>query len=116
VELKEIRRSVSELCVFMKPERGVTYTTQFIGTRKGYDPRSEPVIGKDGQPLRATQRYSKDVGAVLAEEKGNSACYKLKGDEIYVRAKIISSREKANPAFLGDKETAWVQPLVTGAK
>lgn len=116
VELKEIRRSRKELCVFIKPERGVTYTTQFIGTRKGYDPRSEPVLDKDGKPLRATRRYSTDVGAILAEETGNSACYKLKGDEIYVRAKIISSREKANPAFFGDKETAWVQPVVTGVK
>jgi hypothetical protein len=116
VELKEIRRSAKELCVFIRPERGVTYTTQFIGTRKGYDATSHPVVDKEGNTVRATRRYSADIGKVLAEVEGNSACYKLKGDEIYVRAKVISSRGKENPAFNGDKETAWVQPLVPGWK
>jgi hypothetical protein len=115
VRLKQIRKTASQLCVEIEPEAGVTYNTQFIGTRKGYDPKSEPVM-QDGKPLRVTRRYSKEVGAILSEVKGSSACYQLKGDEIYVRAKIISSKAKENPTLEGDVETAWVQPLVTGVK
>jgi hypothetical protein len=63
-----------------------------------------------------TRRYSEGVGVVLAEVKGNLAIYTLKGDEIYVRAKVISSKLQENPYAAGDFETAWVQPLVTGVK
>ena len=49
---------------------------------------------------------------VLAEVKGVSANYVLKGDEIYVRAKIVSSKPKENGSVAGEVETAWTQPLV----
>jgi hypothetical protein len=115
VKLKNVQRQPKQLCVEIEPEAGVTYRTQFIGTRKGYDPANEPVM-QDGKPLRATRRYSQDIGAVLAEVEGTAPCYKLKGDEIYVRAKVISSKQKENPMERGDLETAWVQPLVTRVK
>jgi hypothetical protein len=115
VRLKEIKRSSDRLCIEIEPEAGITYTTQFIGTRKGYDASSEPVL-VEGQPIPTTRRYSKDVGAILAEVKGTSPCYELKGDEIYVRAKIISSKPKENPTVEGDSESAWVQPTLTGIK
>jgi hypothetical protein len=100
----------------MEPEPGVTFTTQFIGSRRGVDLKSEAVRDEDGRELRVTRRYSDQVGAVLAEVKGNLATYALKGDEIYVRAKVISSKLQENPYAAGDFETAWVQPLVTGVK
>ena len=62
------------------------------------------------------RRYSKDVGAVLAEVAGTTASYALKGDEIYVRAKVISSKPKVNGSVAGEFETAWVQPVVNEAK
>jgi hypothetical protein len=74
------------------------------------------VRDEDGRELRVTRRYSDQVGAVLAEVKGNLATYALKGDEIYVRAKVISSKLQENPYAVGDFETAWVQPVVTGVK
>ena len=61
------------------------------------------------------RRYSKDVGAVLAEAKGPKASYALKGDEIYVRAKVISSKLHPNPSQKGDVETAWTQPVIGAA-
>jgi hypothetical protein len=115
VRLREVQRKADVLTVEIEPEPGVTYTTQFIGTRKGYDPKSQPVM-KAGKPIRATRRYSHDIGAVLAEVKGTSPAYHLKGDEIYVRAKVISSRRKQNPTVTGDFETAWVQPVVASLK
>ncbi|MCL4788377.1 MAG: hypothetical protein KJ070_16535 [Verrucomicrobia bacterium] len=115
VRLKEVRREAKRLAIEIEDEPGVTFTTRFIGTRKGYDLRSEPVRDKDGKEIRATRRYSAEVGAVLAEVKGLNPSYALKGDEIYVRATITSSKAKDNPAFQGDREQAWVQPLVVEA-
>jgi hypothetical protein len=117
VRLKDVRHEQDKLCIEIEPEDGVTYTTQFIGTLKGYDPKSEPVSYKrEGNPFPTTRRYSADIGKVLAEVKGTSPAYTLKGNEIYVRAKVISSKAKVNYYVPGDMETAWVQPLVTGAK
>jgi len=115
VILKDVRREKGELSIEIQTEPGVTYVTQFIGTRKGYDPSNEPVM-IEGQPVHTTHRYSKDIGTVLAEVKGTSASYKLKGDEIYVRARVISSKNKENPMAEGDVESAWVQPVIGGVK
>ena len=116
VAINELRRLQNGMLVSVEPEDGVSYTIQFIGTRKGFDRRSEPVRAPNGEALRMTHRYSNDIGAVLAEVKSTTASYHLKGDEIYVRAKIISSKPKANPSAKGEFETAWTQPLVTGWK
>lgn len=114
VLIDDIRRG-KQLSFKIKGQPGVTYKTQFIGTRKGYDGSSKPVID-NGKELATTRIYSDDIGTVLAETEGLSPAYKLKGDEIYVRARIVSSKPKQNPFQEGDFETAWVQPLVTGVK
>ena len=116
VVLRDLRRLQSGLLVAVEPADGVTYTIQFIGTRKGFDPRSEPVRAPNGEALRVTHRYSQDIGVVLAEVPGTVGTYNFKGDEIYVRAKIISSKLKENGSVKGEFETAWTQPLVTGWK
>lgn len=116
VRLKEVRRTAKELRVEIITEPDVTYTTQFIGTRKGFDPRSAAVLDEDGKEMRTTRRYSAEVGAVLAEVKGATAVYRLNGDEIYVRARVTSSRLKRNPGWEGELEVAWVQPVIPGAK
>lgn len=88
------------------------YTTEFIGTRKGYDRTSEPVLGKNGEVLRVTRRYSKDIGTVLASVEDASPSYTMKGDEIYVRARVTSSKPKVDPAHPSEVEQAWTQPLI----
>lgn len=116
VVLSDVRRSGNELAVEIQPEAGVTYRTLFIGTRHGFDPSTEELTPPANEkPARRTlphRRYSKDVGAVLAEVAGTRAAYQLKGDEIYVRAKIISSKPKVNGSVAEERETAWTQPLV----
>ena len=116
VKLRELRQSAKELSLEIEAEPGVTYTTQFIGTRRGYDPRNEPQRNTAGEALRVAHTYSKDIGMVLAEVKGTKASYTLKGDELYVRAKIISSRPHPNPSQRGDGETAWTQPVVPATR
>ncbi|HUR58864.1 MAG TPA: hypothetical protein VM029_14215 [Opitutaceae bacterium] len=114
VTLADVTRDGNRLAVEIKAEPGVTYVTRFIGTRKGYDPTSQimPPPADEARKGLPHRRYSKDVGAVLAEVKGPRAAYTLKGDEIYVRAKIISSKAKENGSVAGEFETAWTQPLV----
>jgi hypothetical protein len=114
VTLTDITRANRTLALEIQPEPGVTYTTQFIGTRRGYDPASQ-VIGEPGKALQH-RRYSKDVGAILAEVKGTTAAYTLAGDEIYVRAKVISSKPKPNASVEDEVECAWTQPLVGDEK
>lgn len=119
VTLKDVTRPATTLALEIQTEPGVTYVTQFPGTRRGYDPTSQlmPSRGGDAKAAKALphRRYRKDVGAVLAEVEGAEVSYTLKGDEIYVRAKIISSKPKPNGSVSGEVESAWTQPLVNVA-
>lgn len=118
VTLDDVKREGRTLSVAIKAEPGVTYRTQFIGTRRGYDKTTEllPPLGKGPARTLPHRRYSKDVGAVLAAASGPAASYTLRGDELYVRAKIVSSKPKVNGSVAGEFETAWTQPLVNEAK
>jgi hypothetical protein len=112
VTLKDVTFANRTLTVDVEPEPGVTYNTRFIGTRRGYDPSSRAVTDAEGKEIRTTRRYSSQVGMVLAEVKGTTASYALNGDEIYVRAKVISSRGNAKSHVPEEREAAWVQPIV----
>jgi hypothetical protein len=35
----------------------------------------------------------------------------MRGDEIYVRARVVSTKAKANPSYDGEVEMAWTQPV-----
>ena len=109
VELADVRRDGNRLALAIRAAPGVTYTTQFVGTRRGWDTSSVAVRDSAGRPL--TRRYSRDVGAVLAEARGTSPSYTLRGDELYVRARVVSSRPKANGSYAGEVEMAWTQPV-----
>jgi hypothetical protein len=112
VKLSDVRREKAKLSLSIEAEPNVTYKTEFIGTRRGYDATSTEVNGEDGKPLRVTRRYSKDIGTVLATSTDLAPSYTLKGDEIYVRARITSSKAKLNGSIAGEFECAWSQPVV----
>jgi predicted metal-dependent phosphoesterase TrpH len=109
VTLSDLRRDGSRLSVAVRAEPGVSYTIQFIGTRRGYDTASVAVRDSAGVPV--TRRYSSDVGKMLAEMRGPAATYTMQGDEIYVRARLTSSKVRANPSYPGEVEMAWTQPV-----
>ena len=90
-------------------EDGIDYVTQFIGTRRGYDRTTEEVHAEDASVLF---RYSETIGEVLATVPGALPSYTFRGDELYVRAKVVSSKLKNNPYKEGEYEAAWVQPVV----
>ncbi len=113
VSLDDVRFESGRLFIAIASEPGVTYRTQFIGTRRGY-PTPIPMAADSTSPVRFV--YSREIGTMLAEVEGTSATYTLRGDELYVRAKIISSRPKSNAVAPGELEVAWTQPIAPGSR
>lgn len=113
VTLKELtmKNGVIELEVIA--EQGVDYTIEFVGSKQGvkFDGEEQREMPADS-PGRASRLYDSKIGITLASIKGTKARYVAKGDEIYVRARVISSKLHSNPYAEGDREMAWTQPLV----
>ncbi len=112
VTLRDVRRAGDQLTVSIRAEPGVKYRTQFVATARTASLRSEPRLDAKGKPLNVTRVYSPEVGKVVAEVEGPEATYRLTGKELYVRAKVLSTRPHPNPYQKGDMEVAWTQPVV----
>lgn len=115
VRLKDVRRTANELALEIDAEPGVTYKTEFIGTLRGFDPTSQPGPRPTNSIYAVTRLYTEQIGTVLAVNEGNAARYTLAGDEIYVRARVTSSRPKLSGSTTNEFERAWTQPLVSPA-
>ncbi|HET9441186.1 MAG TPA: hypothetical protein VFO52_13500 [Longimicrobiales bacterium] len=92
VTLTDLRRDGHGISITIAAEPGVSYRTQFIGTRH-----------PDGT-----------IGEVFAEVDGPVANYIFRGHERYVRAQVISSEPHIDPISgkrLG-RQAAWVQPVM----
>ena len=112
VELQTVTSTDDGLALEVAPDDGVEYTIDFIGTRTGFDAHSDEPVDADGNPIRATRHYSDDVGAILKTVHGTRASYAFDGDELYVRARVTSSRLHPNPGEAGEFERAWTQPIL----
>lgn len=112
VTLQRVAQTDENLSIAVEPVGDESYTIEFIGTRRGFDPASQAVVDDEGNELRATRRYSDEIGQVFKTVTGNSATYNFVGDEIYVRARITSSADHPNPGELDEKQRAWTQPMV----
>jgi predicted metal-dependent phosphoesterase TrpH len=92
------------------PDGDATFKTEFIGSLRGVS-----TVGEDQNPPekkgRYSQKYSDKIGEVLATAEGLKASYTLKGNELYVRAVVTSSKPPVNPAFEEQKQQAWTQPV-----
>jgi len=111
VSLTSVRKNDTDLVVEVAAEPNVTYTIDFIGTRKGFDDQSRPASDDASLADGLTRVYSDEVGEVLKTVTGTKASYTFKGDELYVRAVVTSSQLHPNPSEKGDFEQAWVQPF-----
>lgn len=110
VVLAEVARTGDVYRLTVRAEPGVTYRTEFVATMKDADLNSKEQLDKDGKPV--TNVYSPDIGRVVSEVNGPAASYRLTGKELYVRAKVTSSKPHPNPYAKGDVEVAWTQPVV----
>lgn len=112
VELSDVTWKENRLSVRIAPQPGVTYTTQFIGTKRPVDWISKPVTDSKGRQLSVTRLYSSGMGAVLSEQRGTNVSYTCTGEELYVRARIVASKVKANGLTPDEREMAWTQPVL----
>ena len=116
-----IDKSTKTLSVEVDAVAGVEYKIEFITTKRGFD---HSVKGKDFSPkntegVSISQRfkrtlpiYSDDIGKVVKTVKGTKASYKLKYNDLYVRAKITSNvPTKITVPCYPKLQCAWTQPL-----
>lgn len=111
VMLQDIAKVDQEYQIKIQAEPGVTYKTEFIATLKGTKFDSQPVVDPEGKELPVTRLYSAEIGQVVATSTSLTPSYKLTGKELYVRAKVTSSKAHPNPYAAGDTEVAWTQPV-----
>jgi len=92
VGLEDVRIEDGRLVVDIDTDEGVAYRTEFIGA----------VRSEDGEA---------PVAEVLASTEADPAVYRFTGKELYVRARVTSSRPHPRPYAKGDLEMAWTQPV-----
>lgn len=114
VELEAVEISDDRLNIAIRPDGDARFETCFVGTRRGFDARSEPIREDTGQIVRTTRRYSNQVGQVLACMPGLDPVYRIDGDELYVRAVVTSSRRHPNGTTPDEPVRAWTQPFAPG--
>ncbi len=112
VVLDEVTRAGGEYKLAIRTEPGVSYKTEFVATLKDANLDSTARLDKDGNELPVTRAYSPDIGKVVATSTDARPSYRLTGRELYVRAKVTSTKPHPNPYATGDVEAAWVQPVV----
>ncbi len=107
VTLADVSATPDQLSVTVTPEEGVTYTVDFIGTLKADLPPRDAIEKTD-------RDWNAGIGRVLGTKtlSSGTATWKLQGNEIYVRARVTSSRKHPSPAEPGEFQRAWVQPIV----
>jgi hypothetical protein len=115
VELEKIDfdKATGTLSVKVKPVDGVKYRIKFIGTKKGFDQTIEPFTMEKGDrnPSRKGWTFSEEIGIELAAVDGLEASYRLKEDDLYVRAVIVSDQKKeVISTGTPHVSTAWTQP------
>jgi hypothetical protein len=117
VTLRDVRFDERTRCLSLRiePHHGERFVTRFIGTRRGANLRGRPRLDAAGQVLETTLDYRTEsgpqIGEVLAEVKGRTPSYTLRGDELYVRAVVTSTGRLAVPTTEFEFKRAWTQPV-----
>jgi hypothetical protein len=117
VTLDEVRfdEPARRLSLTIRAEGAETFVTRFIGTRRGVKIEGQPRRDAQGKIIETTLDYragsGPQIGEVLAEVKGLTPSFTLRGDELYVRAIVASSGTPAVPSVEGEFKRAWTQPV-----
>ncbi len=113
VTLDEVHFAPDTLTLRLKiqAQPGVKYRTEFRGTLKTYDRAVEEVKSPEGDPQPTRLRHSAEIGKVLASSESLEPTYTLTGEELYVRAIVVSDRAMEDPPQPGHVQKAWTQPV-----
>lgn len=112
VKLARVVSDKSGLELEVDTSEGGNFRIDFIGTKENFPRDSEPVLSKEGKPVLTTRKYSPEIGQVLKSVTGSVAKYDFQPDDVYVRARIISTKPHHNPSYEGERQRAWVQPVM----
>jgi propanediol dehydratase small subunit len=104
-------KTTRKLSLKIKGQPGAKYRTEFRGTLKNYDRAVTEVASPEKDPQPKRLQHSADIGKVLATSEGLEASYTLTGDELYVRAIVISDLPMVNPPHPDHVKKAWTQPV-----
>ena len=103
----------------IEAEAGVEYMVEFVGTLQDADlaattsnSETHEHEGSLDHQHQTIHRFSGDIGKALKTVNGSKAEYQVQGNEIYLRARITSSKLPPNSYAESDPEMAWTQPLV----
>ena len=104
VRLKNLSRKGGELTLEIDPEPGVNFTITFIGTKRAAVSTHANESDRTIDPAKIGQLLQPAV-------VGTKATYKLKDDDLYARALIMSTKVKKNGLKSDEVERAWTQPI-----
>ena len=105
VSLSTIQTTKESFSFKISTEKGVTYKTWFVGTRNNFK------NSKDLAKRNSLDPSAAGIGEILGQTDSIEPKYNFKGDELYVRAHVVSSKKKSNPYSSGEQEQAWLQPI-----
>ena len=105
VSLSSIQTTKESFSFKISTEKGVTYKTWFVGTRNNFK------NSKDVAKRNSLDPSAAGIGEILGQTDSIEPKYNFKGDELYVRAHVVSSKKKSNPYSSGEQEQAWLQPI-----
>jgi hypothetical protein len=117
VEMENITfdKGTGTLSVKVKPVAGVNYRIRFVGTKKNFDQTVVPfeMEKTDRNPARKGWTFPNDIGIVLDATDGIEASYRLKAEDLYVRAVIVSDQknDEVRGGLTPTVGTAWTQPF-----
>ena len=105
ISLSSIQTTKESFSFKISTEKGVTYKTWFVGTRNNFK------NSKDVAKRNSLDPSAAGIGEILGQTDSIKPKYNFKGDELYVRAHVVSSKKKSNPYSSGEQEQAWLQPI-----
>lgn len=108
VELENVKyiKGVS-YSILIKAEPGVEYETQFFG---GLLDNEDNINVTDGDWENITN--GKRTRKLGDPKVGTTAIHYIQGDEIFIRAKVTSTKLKDKFSYPGETEACWVQPVL----
>ena len=115
VALRQVDFDGERLEIQIDPIDEETYTTRFVGSRRGVNIEGVPRLDEVGNLVQTTLDYTSSsgpqIGEVFSEVTGTEAIYRLEGDELYVRAIVASDAEPDVPSKEYPFKQAWTQPV-----
>ena len=106
MKIKSIEIGQSSCRIEIEPEDETSFIIQFISTINKDIPTLEDFDSRKGTPKNDSL-----IGRALVVKQGVKVRYDFNGDELYVRAKVIPSKNKKNPDSENEFKTAWLQPI-----